>query len=92
MVGLFYKAVPFLADEDKTGGSAIHAALDCRRSYSVLLPLQFEWPQIVALTGPPDFLAAPVGGCSGPATLSGRVLDGGERSPRGTCKGRFRVT
>jgi len=69
-----------------------HAALDCRRSYSVFLPLQFDWPQIGALTGPPDCLGAPVGGCSGPATLSGRVLDGGERRPRGTCKGRFWVT
>jgi len=27
MVGLFYKAVPVLADEDKIGGSAIHSLL-----------------------------------------------------------------
>ena len=27
MVGLLYKAVPVLADEDKLGGSAIHVML-----------------------------------------------------------------
>jgi len=33
MVGLFYKAVPVLADEDKIGGSAIgplHTQLQCQ--------------------------------------------------------------
>jgi len=32
MVGLFYKAVPVLADEDKIGGSAIQGNLSSPRN------------------------------------------------------------